>query len=355
MRAEGLDAFVLFVFEGLNSEGCRYISGFSGSSAAIIVDDAETLFTDGRYSAQAGAESPFAVRIQSGTYLIKAVAEVFLKSRPGRKTVGFESDRMFHGAFETLKQLAGPGIKWKDASALLPKLRRCKDASEAEAIRRAGAVARSAYEAVLAEVRPGMTEAEFGNRLLFEVRAMGGEKGWPRDDFVVASGLRGVMCHGRATEKAFEPGDVVTVDFGATVGGYVSDVTRNFAVGRADARAIEIDGVLRSAHDLAAAALRPGLSGKDADAIARQAIADAGYGAYFVHGLGHGIGLEVHEAPRLSNLSGDVLAEGDVVTVEPGIYIEGWGGMRLEDDYLITANGAECLTPWERRALEVVR
>ena len=186
------------------------------------------------------------------------------------------------------------------------------------------------------------------------LKKLGGEKGWAHDDFIVASGARSAMCHAPATGKAFREGEIVTVDYGAMVEGYMSDITRNFALGRPDDKAMEINDILLKAHHEAAAALRPGIAGKDVDAIARKVITDAGYGENFVHGLGHGLGLEVHEAPRLSKTSTDILRAGDVVTVEPGIYIEGWGGLRIEDDYLITEDGAECLTVNDNQSLAVI-
>jgi Xaa-Pro aminopeptidase len=352
MKIKGLDAFILIVFERLNSEGCRYISGFSGSSAALIIDDKrEILVTDGRYRTQAARESPFALTIQpQGTPLPEFVAR--LVSDCGYRSAGFESEKLFHRVVENVLKKTKAG--WKDASALIPSLRRSKDPLEADAIRRAGVIARKAYDKALAEVRVGMTEAEFDSRLLYEIKMAGAEKGWPHDDFIVASGERGAMCHGRATQKKFELGDTVTVDYGVMVDGYVCDVTRNFAVGRARSKALGIDRILAEAHQEAASALRPGVSGKDVDAVARKVITDAGYGENFVHGLGHGLGLEVHEAPRLSLLSKDVLAAGDVVTIEPGIYLEGWGGLRIEDDYLITKNGSECLTQSDDQRLKVV-
>ena len=152
------------------------------------------------------------------------------------------------------------------------------------------------------------------------------------------------MCHAPATLKKFELGETVTVDYGAMVEGYMCDITRNFAIGRADKKALEINEVLLKAHREAVKILRPGISGREVDAEARRVISDAGYGKNFLHGLGHGLGLEVHEAPRLSRSSEDILQAGDVVTIEPGIYIEGFGGLRIEDDYLITENGSECLT-----------
>jgi Xaa-Pro aminopeptidase len=351
MREKELDAFVLFVFERLNSESCHYISGFRGSSAALLVDGKrETLVTDGRYRTQAAAQSPFSLIVQMDVSLSEFI--VRLVSENGYKAVGFESEKLSHSVVEN--SLKKARTEWKDASALIPFLRRTKDAAEADAIRRAGLIARRAYDKVLGEVRAGMTEVEFDSRLLYEIKREGGEKGWTHDDFIVVSGERGAMCHGRATAKPFARGDTVTLDYGVTVDGYMCDITRNFAVGEAQERALEIGRILIEAHRSAAAALRPGVSGKEVDAAARKVIAGAGYEKNFVHGLGHGLGLEVHESPRLSFLSKDVLKAGDVVTVEPGIYVEGWGGLRVEDDYLITEDGAECLTQSDDQDLRVV-
>ncbi|GHS98774.1 peptidase M24 [Synergistales bacterium] len=357
MNENGMDAFALFVLESLNSESCRYISGFSGSSAALLIDkERALLFTDGRYKTQASEQSPFIPNIQIGFPIAEAVVEA------GYSVVGFESQKLYHGmALSLFKGVFEKSVKagraepeWKDASGLIPSLRRTKDSGEAAIIRRAAAIARKAYDTVLEEVTVGMTESEFESRLLSEIKKGGGEKGWTHDGFIVASGARSAMCHARPTQKTFQPGDIVTVDFGVTVEGYMCDITRNFAIRKADDKALEIDAVLRKAHAAAASSLKPGLSGKDADAAARKVIVDAGYEKNFVHGLGHGLGLELHETPRLSFMTQDVLKAGDVVTVEPGIYIEGWGGLRVEDDYIITENGAECLTLSDDQALRVV-
>ncbi|MBQ7544529.1 MAG: aminopeptidase P family protein [Synergistaceae bacterium] len=351
MSAQNLDAFVLLVEERANSESCHYISGFRGSSAALIITpSASTLITDGRYTTQAKSQTPFTVIIQSELSLPAFIAKAVSESDFVR--VGFEAEKISHATFT--KHFAPAKAEWLDASDMIPSLRRTKDAHEVELIRRAGRIGRDALGAVMRETHAGMTEAEFGSKLMQEIKRRGAEKGWAHDDFIVASGTRSAMCHALATEKQFAEGETVTVDYGAMVEGYMSDITRNFAIGRIDDKAREINAVLLRAHREAASALRPGIAGKDVDAVARKVIADAGYGENFVHGLGHGLGLEVHEAPRLSKTSKDVLKAGDVVTIEPGIYIEGWGGLRIEDDYLITEDGAECLTVRDNQSIEYV-
>ncbi|MCR5346780.1 MAG: Xaa-Pro peptidase family protein [Fretibacterium sp.] len=350
MAEKGMDAFVLMVLERANSESCHYISGFRGSSAALIIDKKEaTLVTDGRYRTQAAAQSPFKLIVQSEMPLASFIAKAV--SDAGWGTVGFESGNVSHRIFEVM--FAPVKTQWVDATDFIPSLRRTKDASEVESIKKAARIGRDAYGAMLDQVQPGMTEVEFDSALLAEIKRRGAEKGWAHDDFIVASGKNGAMCHARATGKAFEDGDTVTVDYGAMVDGYMSDITRNFAVKHVQDKAREINAILLEAHHAAAAALRPGTAGKDVDAVARRIIINAGYGKDFVHGLGHGLGLAIHEAPRLAPLSKDVLQVGDVVTIEPGIYIEGWGGLRIEDDYLITEDGAECLTVNDNQSLGI--
>lgn len=351
MTERKLDVFVLLVEERSNSESCYYISGFRGSSGALIISHKEAhLITDGRYTTQAKQQSPFTITIQSEVPLAQYIADSINAS--GWTRAGFEAEKISQATYT--KYFAPVKTEWIDASDMIPELRRTKDSHEVSLIRRAALIGRKAYSEVLELVHEGMTETEFGIKLMERIKLNGAEKGWAHDDFIVASGERSAMCHASATMKAFAEGDIVTVDYGAMVEGYMSDITRNFALGRIDDRAREINAVLLKAHHEAAGALRPGISGREVDGVARGVIEEAGYGKYFLHGLGHGLGLEVHEAPRLSKTSKDILQAGDVVTVEPGIYIEGWGGLRIEDDYLITQDGAECLTVNDNQSIEII-
>ena len=345
-----LDAFVLFVNENKNSESCRYISGFSGSNAAMLIDEKRALLiSDARYTKQAEDQSPFEFVLLNKSAEIDAIKVI---SESNYKSVGFEAEKVSHYTY--INYLAKHAIRWEDASSLIPTLRRTKDAGEIAAIMRAGEIAYEAYLSAINESYAGMTEREFENLLLYRIKQMGGEKGWTHDDFIVASGKRGALPHGRATDKKFEKGEIITVDFGATVKGYMCDITRNFCIGKPSLEDEEINSLLSRAHLQAAKYLAPSESGRRIDGIARSIINDAGYGKQFVHGLGHGLGLEVHETPRLSPRSEDTLAIGDVVTIEPGIYIEGSKGMRIEDDYLITGEGAICLTRNNDHALKII-
>ena len=352
MRTIGLDAFAMIVVERSNWEGAYYISGFRGSSSGIVITQSDAvLITDGRYATQSRSQSPFDVRLQGQRSLTGAIRAVLADT--GSLRIGYESDRISVRKFEELR-LENASVEWVDASDVLPLLRRKKDAEEIALIRKAAGCARDAYRKVLSRVREGMTELEFSAALEYEIRCCGAEGGWGDHGFIVASGSRSALPHGMATDKPLAKGDWVTVDYGARVEGYVSDITRNFAIGEPPSRVREIEDVLLRAHEAAAGAIRAGVSGREVDLVARKVIQDAGYGECFIHGLGHAIGLEVHESPRLSPISADILQEGDVVTVEPGIYIEGFGGMRIEDDYLVTASGAELLTEDFDRRLSVI-
>ena len=351
MAEKGLEVFTLIVDERANSESCHYISGFRGSSAGLIITmDSATLITDGRYTTQSKSQTPFNIIIQSELSMPEYIAKVV--SDGGYSRAGFEAEKISHATFT--KHFAPVKCEWLDASGMIPKLRRTKDAHEVALIREAGRIGREALGNVLKLAHVGMSETEFEIMLTGEIKRLGAEKGWAHDDFIVASGERSAMCHAPATPRTFADGETVTVDYGAMVGGYMSDITRNFALGNISDKAREINDVLLRAHSEAVKALRPGVKGVEVDAVARKVIADAGYGDKFVHGLGHGLGLEVHEAPRLSRTSKDILMAGDVVTVEPGIYIEGWGGLRIEDDYLITEDGCECLTVNDNQSIEAI-
>jgi len=347
---QALDAFVLFVSENRNSESCRYISGFSGSNAAVIIDEKRALLiSDARYMKQAEGQSPFKFVLQNKSAEIDAIEII---SESNYKSVGYEAEKVSHFMYKNY--LAKHPVRWEDVSSLIPTLRRTKDAWEIAAIMRAGEIAYEAYLSAVKETYAGMVEREFENLLLYKIKQMGGEKGWTHDDFIVASGVRGALPHGKATDKKFGKGEIITVDFGATIDGYMCDITRNFCIGKPSPEDEEIHNLLSRAHLQAAKYLAPFEPGQKIDGIARRIITDAGYGKNFVHGLGHGLGLEVHEEPRLSPRAGDVLAIGDVITIEPGIYIENCKGMRIEDDYLITEDGAICLTRNNDHALIII-
>ena len=273
MSERKLDAFVLIVDERANSESCHYISGFRGSSAALIIDEnQEILITDGRYLTQSKEQSPFKIIIQSELSLPEYIAKAVKDS--DYKCVGYEAEKISHALFQ--KYFENVKVEWIDASDLIPKLRRTKDHYEISMIKNAAKIAREALGSVLKKTHAGMSEIEFDIKLMEEIKLLGAEKGWAHDDFIVASGTRSAMCHAPATMKKFAGGENVTVDYGAMVNGYMSDITRNFALKNPDKKALEINEILLKAHHEAAKSLRPGISGREVDSIARKIISDAG-------------------------------------------------------------------------------
>jgi Xaa-Pro aminopeptidase len=241
--------------------------------------------------------------------------------------------------------------QWRPTCDLVETLRAVKDEGEIAAIERAVAMAEAALERTLAELTPGKTETAIAGLLERNLRDQGSEA-FPFPS-IVASGPRSALPHARAAERVLSAGDFVLLDFGAVADGYCSDITRTVVLGRASEAQREFYEVVREANQRASGAVRAGMQGMAADAVARDYIAACGYGDAFGHSLGHGIGLEVHEAPRLARTIEAPLAAGMVVTIEPGIYRPDWGGVRIEDDVLITDAGARVLTRYPRHLLEI--
>ncbi len=342
MAEKNLDGILLLDMERFGWENVFYLSGFRGSSAAVLItEDDAVLATDGRYVAQASEQTPFRVLVQSKNQTLLDMAEEMIR-RHEIKECGFEGETVTYGTYRRLQDFQ---TRWVDTEGLVPLIRRQKDDLEISIIEEASRIATEAYEMVLKDVVPGMTELEFAKRLEGHIVSLGGEGGWPDHRFIVASGVRSSLPHGTASTKKMDKGEWVTVDFGAAYGGYMSDLTRNFSLGEvSDPEFSHIHRILQEAHARGAEAIAPGRTGKEIDMVARSVIEGAGYGEFFGHGLGHGLGVEIHEAPRLSPRSVDVLEVGDVVTVEPGIYLPSRGGLRLEDDYLVTSTGSRRLS-----------
>jgi Xaa-Pro aminopeptidase len=341
MKTAGVDAVIVPVREGLNWETCYYLTGFRGSSSVFYVTSNQAgLITDGRYLAQAAAQTRIPVIDQASAPMMDVLGEI-LSGIGGIGTIGFQADRVTCDLMGKIKEF---GKSIVDVSPLFSRLRRKKDEGEIRDIRAAADLASSALLKTLSERENDITESSFAARLEYGIRMAGAEGGWGSHEFIVASGPRSALPHGIPTGKKIEPGEMVTVDFGSRFNGYISDITRSFCDGEPPEWAVEAHELLRGAQSAAIALLEPGRPARDVDMAARSVIEKAGFGDAFSHSLGHGIGLEVHEAPFLSFRSEDILAEGDVVTIEPGVYFPGKGGMRLEDDFYITAEGSECLT-----------
>ena len=329
----------------------RYLTGFSGSNALVIVTARECeLLTDFRYATQVKEEvSPgVSVRIEP-TSLWNGVWAA-LGSMNGVVRVGFESAHLLHRDFQRLLE-QGTRWQWRPSVDLVETLREQKDAGEIACIERAIAIAEHALGALLPQIRPGLTETQVAGLLEHALRDAGSE-GFPFAT-IVASGPRSALPHARAEHRILEVGDFVLVDFGAISDGYCSDITRTFVLGKATDEQRHVHDIVRQANERASGAVRVGMQGIAADALAREYIDALGFGEAFGHSLGHGIGLEVHEAPRLAKSAEALLPQGAVVTIEPGIYRPGWGGVRIEDDVLLTESGPRVLTSCPRDLREL--
>ena len=329
----------------------RYLSGFSGSSALLFVTPHETLLiTDFRYQTQAAEEAGSFARIVIEPQSLWTGLWQNLATVSHIQVVGFESAHLVHRDFQRLLE-AGARYQWRPTIDLVESLRERKDENELAMIREAVSAAERALSITLPQLHAGLAELEIAGILEAALRKSGSD-GFPFPS-IVASGPNAALPHARPTSRRVAAGDLLLLDFGARVGGYCSDITRTFVVGRASAEQREVYGVVRDANERATRAVRPGMSGRDADGVARGYIQDRGFGDLFGHSLGHGIGLEVHEAPRLAKTAEGPLVEGAVVTVEPGIYRPGWGGVRIEDDVHLGAGGTQVLTSFPRELMEI--
>ncbi|WP_434511835.1 M24 family metallopeptidase [Desulfitobacterium sp. AusDCA] len=333
MREQKLDAFVL-----TSPENRRYMSGFTGTSAMLIITlEKAYLLTDFRYIQQATAQAPEFQVVNSGAGFYPSLTELASQAHK----VGFEEDYVNYADYLQLKE-ALPQAELVPRAKILTDLRAIKDAEELACIRQAVKLADDAFAHILKFVDVGKTEEEISLELEFAMRRAGASGG--SFDFIVASGLRSSMPHGVASPKKVQQGELLTMDFGAIYQGYCSDITRTICFGEPTEKQREIYDVVLQAQKAGIAALKPGIQGKEVDAAARKVIADAGYGDKFGHGLGHCVGLAIHEYPRLSLAEEQILEPGMVITIEPGIYIPDWGGVRIEDMALITENGCKVLT-----------
>jgi len=349
LEAQGLDGLLV-----AGRANVRYLTGFTGSAGVVLVTRAEVvLVTDFRYDTQARAEAQGAARV--------AVDRVNIWDRLARELValgvtgslGCEPHVLTVREAERLTQLAaGKAWSWAPAPDLVEQLRVRKDPDEVAAIRAAAALAEAALDVVLARVRLGQTEREIAGMLEYEMRRLGSDDHpFPA---IVASAERSALPHARAGSRTLRAGDWLLLDFGATVDGYCADLTRTLVVGApATDTQRALYGVVLAAQRRARAGVRAGMTGREADALARDLIAARGFGDAFGHSTGHGLGLEVHEAPRVAQTNEDPLPADAVVTIEPGVYLAGEGGVRLEDDVHLAAEGAVLLSRGAGELVEV--
>jgi Xaa-Pro aminopeptidase len=346
LEADGLDGLVITHLPNI-----RYLTGFTGSSALLLIRAGSTvLISDFRYAAQAPAEVGPAASVE--------IDQRSVWDRLGRlladeklEQLGIEAHALTVRDAERLSGLTAARLV--STTELVERQRAVKSPEEVAAIRSAAELAQEAFAEVLPRVRVGQMEMEIGAELECALRRRGSE--WHPFPTIVASGPRSALPHARTSRRALEKGDILLLDFGAQVDGYCADLTRTVIVGaRADERQRLVHEAVQLAQRRAMEQLRPGMTGREGDALARGFLELRGFGEAFGHSLGHGLGLEVHEAPRLAANAEVVLPTHAVVTVEPGVYFPGWGGIRLEDDVYLSAGGAERLSDGRTELLELV-
>jgi Xaa-Pro aminopeptidase len=329
-----------------------WLTGFTGSAGKILIAPASALFiTDSRYTTQASAEvqnmpvASFSSSVGADRFLAEKAKELQITE------LGFEKPSLTYAAFESLG-------KHLDEIALVPvepifeSLRRVKSLSEIEKVRVACQFADQAFTYILDRIEIGRTELDIHLELEFYIRKHGHQLAFPP---IVVSGENSAKPHGRASDRVLRAGDFVTMDFGASIDGYNSDLTRTVLMGKADERRREIYDQVLKAEVAAIEAIKPGVKAKDVDALARTVLDEVGLAKYFGHGLGHGLGRLVHDSGRMSAMSEDVFEPGQIWTVEPGVYIDGFGGVRIEDDVVVVEGGVEVLTHSPKKLIELLR
>lgn len=327
-------------------ENMQYFSGFTGEGMLVLHPQRQVIVTDFRYTEAAGKQAPDFEALRVTNYNHEQVACQVLEQL-GATRVGIEGDSMLVDQYQKLLRYR-PGLELKPVGLLMDLIRAVKEESELALIRQACALTDDAFAYILGQIKPGMTELEVGLLMERYVRENGGGVAFP---FIVASGENGSLPHAEPSERALRYGDMITMDFGASWGRYCSDMTRTVSLGEPSAELRKIYEITLIANQRAEEALRPGVSCGAVDAVARGIIGQAGYGDKFGHGLGHGFGRLIHEQPRLATGSAQMLEPNMVVTVEPGIYLPGVGGVRIEDSCLITSGGYERLTQSPRELI----
>jgi Xaa-Pro aminopeptidase len=337
-----LDA--LIVSHGPN---IRYLTGFSGSNALLFLSgDKSLLFTDPRYEIQAGEETTCKVRVAQGSLL--TVLAKSIRRRSVRR-IGFEKSCLSFGAYETLKKALPPGVSLTPSGGVVELRRMVKSEDEIALIRRSVLTNSRAFAGSIRYIRPGVRESDLAAHLEFRMRRLGAQA--PAFEAIVAFGERSALPHARPTAKTLVNNQLLLIDMGANVDGYASDMTRMAFLGRPGPRVRRMyDAVLR-AQLAAVSSVREGVTAEEVDRAARRVLKVEGLDRAFVHSTGHGLGLEIHELPRLGKGDRTFLKAGMAITIEPGVYLQGFGGIRIEDTVLVTRNGCDVLTPTSRELI----
>ena len=329
------------------SPNLLYLSGFTGSNGALLItEDRVTLFTDPRYTLQAARETAgrrapaVRVRIAKGALVSSIAAEI---ARLKLRHIGYEPARMTCDSRDALCGLLPLGASLKVVGGWIEQLRMVKSEAEVDMIRRSVVTNSKAFEAARRRLKAGVSEQDFAAELEYRMRRFGAEK--PAFETIVASGVRSALPHAQPTAKAMKPGELVVVDMGACQDGYSSDMTRMIFLGSPGTKVKRAYAAVLEAQLAAIDAVKPGVHAQALDRVARRVLRKHGLERAFVHSTGHGLGLEIHEPPRIGKRDQTVLQAGMAITIEPGVYIEGWGGIRIEDTLAVTSSGCEVLTP----------
>ncbi|MGX6994041.1 peptidase M24 family protein [Vagococcus penaei] len=335
MKKNSLEAFII-----TNPYNLRYLTGFTGTTGMALITLEEAYFiTDFRYTEQAATQCEgYTIEKNVGPILDKVSELVDIS---GVANVAFEETNVTFKQFVELETLMEQDLI--PISGMIEELREVKDADEIAIIKDACHIADQAFEHILTYIKPGLTEIQVANELDFFMRSKGASG--VSFETIVASGLRSAMPHGVASDKIIEQGDFITIDFGCYYNGYVSDMTRTISLGEPrNSQLKDIYQIVLGAQEKVLEVAQAGMTGIELDAVARDYISEHGYGEAFGHSTGHGIGLEIHEGPNVSKVAEKAFVPGNVITNEPGIYLPGIGGVRIEDDMLVTKNGVERLT-----------
>jgi Xaa-Pro aminopeptidase len=320
----------------------RYLSGFTGDNGSLLITPGRAiLFTDPRFEIQAAQESPsWQLKIAKGPLTLELVAAI---KRLKLKRVGYEPARLTCDAFDSIESRLPMGASLEPVNGWIEQLRMVKTADEIARIRRSVETNSRAFEQTIRRFREGMTESDLAAELEYRMRRLGAEK--PSFDSIVAGGPRSALPHAQPTAAKLRNGQLVVVDMGAIQDGYCSDMTRMLFIGTPTAKVKRLYAAVLEAQLAAVAAVRPGVLATKVDRAARQVLKGHGLDRFFVHSTGHGLGLEIHEPPRIGKRDKTRLEAGMAITIEPGVYLEGYGGIRIEDTLVVTETGAEILTP----------
>jgi Xaa-Pro aminopeptidase len=323
-----------------NAYNRQYMTNFVGTAGYVVITRDRALFlVDFRYVTQASEQAAGYEIIEHEPNAAATILE--LLNQMGIKRLGFEQSDVSYGAFLSYQKNLG-GIELVPTDQLVEKLRMIKDAGELQIMQEAADLADATFSHILTKLKPGISENEIALEIEMFIRSNGGTS--TSFDTIVASGERSALPHGRASDRILQANEFVKMDFGAYYKGYCSDITRTVVLGKPSVKHKEIYDIVLEAQLNCLNNLKPGMTGAEGDALARNVISQYGYGDHFGHGTGHSLGLEIHESPRLSKLDTSILKTGMVVTVEPGIYLPGFGGVRIEDDVVLTDTGIKILT-----------